>query len=138
MWRLPIDKASGTFSYQRRRVLVDRPRSICQRPVSQAEARRQSWAFHATLAAVHAARKFERLAHDLPRNCGAATPVRGSFESTLSSADTIGQSDVNATFDGAKNAVLYGVSVPSLHGAIAVAAARRGVARCGHHVTAKA
>ncbi len=117
VWRFPIDKATATLSTSGQRVLlnaasVTSPGLTAEAYGSMGFSMEQPLQF-----TLHASSSdLPRLAVELWRRQLAVT---GSFESTLTLGGTPANPTVNATFDG-KNTVLYGVRVPSLHGAIAL------------------
>ena len=117
VWRFPIDKATATLSTSGQRVLlnsatVTSPGITAEAYGSMGFSMEQPLQF-----TLHASSSdLPRLAVELWRR---QLAVSGSFESTLTLGGTPANPTVNATFDGT-NTVLYGVSVPSLHGAIAL------------------
>ncbi len=117
VWRFPIDKATATLSTSGQRVLLDSasvasPGLTAEAYGSMGFSMQQPLQF-----TLHASSSdLPRLAAELWRR---QLAVSGSFESTLTLGGTPANPTVNATFDGTKT-VLYGVSVPSLHGAIAL------------------
>ncbi|MGB6986842.1 MAG: translocation/assembly module TamB domain-containing protein [Candidatus Aquilonibacter sp.] len=117
LWRFPIDKATATFSTSGQRVLLNS--ATVAAPGITAEAYgSMGFSLEQPLQfTLHASSSdLPQLAMELWRR---QLPISGSFESTLTLGGTPANPLVNATFDGTK-AVLYGVSVPSLHGAVAL------------------
>ena len=117
VWRFPVDKASATFSTSGERVLLDS--SALTAPGITADAYgSMGFSMEQPLQfTLHAASS--DLAQLAVRLWRTQLPITGSFQSTLTLGGTAANPTVNATFDGTK-AVLYGVSVPSLHGAVAL------------------
>lgn len=115
VWRLPIDDASGSFSSNGGRLVIDR--FDLSAPGLQASASGSlGFSRYAPLAVTLAASS-----NDLPQLVAqlwrVQIPVKGTFESTLSIGGSIANPTYEAAFD-AKNAVLNGVEVPSLYGAL--------------------
>ncbi|HUN29804.1 MAG TPA: translocation/assembly module TamB domain-containing protein, partial [Alphaproteobacteria bacterium] len=115
VWRLPIDSASGTFSSDGGRLVIDR--FDLSAPGLQGSANGSlGFSRNDKLAVtLHAS------SNDLPELVAelwhVQIPVEGTFESTLSIGGSIANPTYEAAFD-AKNAVLRGVPVPALYGAL--------------------
>ncbi len=117
VWRFPIDKATATFSTSGQRVLLNS--ATVAAPGITAEAHgSMGFSMEQPLQfTLHASTNdLPRLVMEFSRK---QLPITGSFESTLTLGGTPANPMVNATIDGT-NAVLYGVSVPSLHGVVAL------------------
>jgi hypothetical protein len=115
VWRLPIDSASGTFSSNGGRFAIDR--FDLSAPGLQASASGSlGFSRDAPLAVT-----MHGSSDDLPELVAqlwrVQIPVKGTFESTLSIGGSIANPTYEAAFD-AKNAVLNGIVVPSLYGAL--------------------
>jgi hypothetical protein len=117
VWRLPIDSAALTFSSNGGRLTID---SFNLSALSLTATASGSFGFtaQAPLAlTLHASTSdLPQLVVQLARR---QLPVQGTFESTMQIGGSLASPTYEAAFD-AKNAVLYGINVPSAYGELAL------------------
>ena len=115
VWRLPIDSASGTFSSNGGRLVIDRFDLSAPGLAASASGSLGFTRNDRLAVTLHGS------SSDLPQLVAqlwrVQIPVKGTFESTLTIGGSIANPTYEAAFD-AKNAVLNGVEVPSLYGAL--------------------